>query len=57
MSDPSEQAPVDRHENQEEIEEHEHLDAETVIEDAEELFAPDNPEVPPPQPDAPPPGD
>jgi hypothetical protein len=37
------------------IEEHEDLDADTVVEDAEELFEPDNTAVPPPQPDAPPP--
>jgi hypothetical protein len=36
------------------IEEHEDLDAETIVEDAKELFAPDNHEVPPAQPDAPP---
>ena len=39
------------------IEEHEDLDVETVLEDAEELFEADNTEVPPPQPDAPPPDD
>ena len=37
------------------IEDHEDLDVDTVVEDAEELFEPDNKEVPPPQPDAPPP--
>jgi hypothetical protein len=36
------------------IEEHEDLDAETIFEDAKELFEKDNDEVPPPQPDAPP---
>ena len=46
MSDPS---------NRDAIEEHEDLDAETIAEDVEELFEPDNTEVPPPQPDAPPP--
>jgi hypothetical protein len=45
MSDSSDEDP---------IEEHEDLDAETVVEDAEELFEPDNEMVPPPQPDAPP---
>jgi hypothetical protein len=39
------------------IEEHEDLDAETVLEDAKELFEADNKMVPPPQPDAPPPDD
>jgi hypothetical protein len=52
MSDPSEQA-VD-HEKRKRIDEHEDLDPETILEDAEELFEPDNPIVPPPQPDAPP---
>jgi len=37
------------------IEEHEGVDAETVFEDAAELFAPDNTELPPPNPDDPPP--
>jgi hypothetical protein len=45
MSDSSDEDP---------IEEHEDLDAETVVEDAEELFEKDNEMVPPPQPDAPP---
>jgi hypothetical protein len=35
--------------------EHDDLDAETLLEDAEELFEADNRMVPPPQPDAPPP--
>jgi hypothetical protein len=52
MSDSPEHA-VDR-EQRERIDEHEDLDAETILEDAEELFEPDNPIVPPPQPDAPP---
>ena len=39
------------------IEAHEHLDAETLVEDAVELFAPDNDQIPPPNPDAPPPED
>ncbi len=51
MSDPPERG-VDP--AQREIEEHEDLDAETIVEDAEELFEADNPIVPPPQPDAPP---
>jgi hypothetical protein len=52
MTDPPEPA-IDR-EEREQIDEHEDLDATTVVEDAEELFEPDNPIVPPPQPDAPP---
>jgi hypothetical protein len=52
MSNPSEQA-ADRDKG-EQIEEHTDLDPETIVEDAEELFEPDNPIVPPPQPDAPP---
>lgn len=36
------------------IEEHDGVDAETVFEDAAELFAPDNTEIPPPNPDDPP---
>jgi hypothetical protein len=52
MTDPLEQA-VDRG-KREQIDEHEDLDAETIVEDAEELFEPDNPIVPPPEPDAPP---
>jgi hypothetical protein len=39
------------------IKEHEGVDAETVLEDVEELFAPDNTEIPPPNPDQPPPAD
>jgi hypothetical protein len=39
------------------IEEHEDLDAETIFEDAKELFEKDNDQVPPAQPDAPPPDD
>ena len=41
----------------ESIEEHEGVDAETLFEDVEELFAPDNTEIPPPNPDDPPPAD
>jgi len=37
------------------IEEHERLDAETVVNDVRELFKPDNTQIPPPNPDAPPP--
>jgi hypothetical protein len=48
MSDFSERDQV------EEEEEHEGLDAETILQDAEQLFEPDNKVVPPPQPDAPP---
>ena len=40
---------------QDAIEEHEDLDAQTIVDDVEELFEPDNTQVPPPQPDAPPP--
>jgi hypothetical protein len=36
------------------IEEHEDLETETIADDVEELFEPDNTQVPPPQPDAPP---
>jgi hypothetical protein len=46
------------HQDDEEREDHEGADSlepETILEDAEELFEPDNPMVPPPQPDAPPP--
>jgi hypothetical protein len=50
MSDPS-----DEESDRKAIEDHEDLDVDTVVEDAEELFAPDNKQVPPPQPDAPPP--
>jgi hypothetical protein len=34
------------------IEAHEDLDAETILEDAKDLFEPDNDMVPPAQPDA-----
>jgi len=38
------------------IRKHEGLDAETIVEDAEQLFAPDNKDQkPPPSPDTPPP--
>jgi len=38
--------------DQDAIEEHEDVDAETIFEDAKELFEPDNKMVPPAQPDA-----
>ena len=47
----------DRDSRDESIEEHEGVDAETVFEDVEELFSPDNTEIPPPNPDDPPPPD
>ena len=37
------------------FEEHENLDVETLVDDAIELFSPDNDQTPPPSPDAPPP--
>ena len=37
------------------MKEHEDLDVETLVDDAVELFAPDNDQIPPPSPDAPPP--
>ena len=37
------------------IKEHDDLDVETLVDDAAELFAPDNDQIPPPSPDAPPP--
>jgi hypothetical protein len=49
MSDSS-----DRDSSKKAIEEHEDLDVNEIVEDAEELFEPDNKVVPPPQPDAPP---
>ena len=52
MNEPPEQAVIGA--SREQIDEHEDLDPETIVEDAEELFEPDNPIVPPPQPDAPP---
>jgi hypothetical protein len=55
MSESSEQAPAHRRLTPDENEDHENLDTETIVEDAEELFEPDNRVVPPPQPDAPPP--
>jgi hypothetical protein len=39
------------------IHEHDDLDPETIAEDVEDLFRPDNTQVPPPSPDAPPPAD
>ena len=52
MTDPAQRAPVG-HDKRDETEQHEDLDAETIFEDAKELFEPDNRE-PPLQPDAPP---
>ena len=57
MSDPQHRQPgPDDTSRDEAIREHEHLDAETVIDDIGELFEPDNDEqIPPPSPDTPPP--
>jgi len=48
-------APGDPEADEKAIEEHEHVDAETAVDDIEQLFTPDNDQIPPPSPDAPPP--